>query len=58
MRFLPGRGTTDQRFTLSRILEVTWEIAQPVYMCFVDLEILSRSQTICKQQISLSTIVS
>ena len=36
--FRPGRGTTDQLFTLSRILEGAWEFAQPVYMCFVDLE--------------------
>ena len=36
--FRPGRGTTDQLFTLARILEGTWEYAHPVYMCFVDLE--------------------
>ncbi|KAL7854802.1 hypothetical protein SRHO_G00169920 [Serrasalmus rhombeus] len=36
--FRPGRGTLDQLFTLSRILEGSWEFAQPVYMCFVDLE--------------------
>ena len=36
--FRPGRGTTDQLFTLARILEGAWEYAQPVYMCFVDLE--------------------
>ena len=36
--FRPGRGTVDQLFTLGRILEVAWEYAQPVYMCFVDLE--------------------
>ena len=34
----PGRGTTDQLFTLARILEGAWEYAYPVYMCFVDLE--------------------
>ena len=33
-----GRGTTDQLFTLSRILEGTWEYAHPVYMYFVYLE--------------------
>ncbi|KAK5875618.1 hypothetical protein CesoFtcFv8_026682 [Champsocephalus esox] len=36
--FRPGRGTTDQLFTLARILEGAWEYAYPVYMCFVDLE--------------------
>ena len=36
--FLPGCGTTDQLFTLARILEGAWEYAYPVYMCFVDLE--------------------
>uniref|UniRef100_A0AAQ4RS36 Reverse transcriptase domain-containing protein n=1 Tax=Gasterosteus aculeatus aculeatus TaxID=481459 RepID=A0AAQ4RS36_GASAC len=36
--FRPGRGTTDQLFTLSRIIEGAWEYAHPVYMCFVDLE--------------------
>ena len=36
--FCPGRGTTDQLFTLARILEGAWEYAHPVYMCFVDLE--------------------
>ena len=28
----------DQLYTLCRILERTWEFAQPVHMCFVDLE--------------------
>ena len=37
-RFLPGRGTTDQLFTLAKILEGAWEYAYPVYMYFVDLE--------------------
>ncbi|CAJ1080918.1 hypothetical protein D4764_15G0006070 [Xyrichtys novacula] len=37
-RFRPGRGTTDQLFTLARVLEGRWEFAQPVHMCFVDLE--------------------
>ncbi|KAL7874956.1 hypothetical protein SRHO_G00059260 [Serrasalmus rhombeus] len=36
--FRRGRGTLDQLFTLSRILEGSWEFAQPVHMCFVDLE--------------------
>uniref|UniRef100_A0AAQ4R3P6 Reverse transcriptase domain-containing protein n=1 Tax=Gasterosteus aculeatus aculeatus TaxID=481459 RepID=A0AAQ4R3P6_GASAC len=36
--FRPGRGTTDQLFTLSRIIEGAWEYAHPVYICFVDLE--------------------
>ena len=36
--FRPGRGTTDQLFTLAGILEKAWEYAYPVYMCFVDLE--------------------
>ena len=34
----PGRGTVDQLYTLCRILEGAWEFAQPVHMCFVDLE--------------------
>ena len=32
--FCPGRGTVDQLYTL----EGAWEFAQPVQMCFVDLE--------------------
>uniref|UniRef100_A0A8C5HIH4 Reverse transcriptase domain-containing protein n=1 Tax=Gouania willdenowi TaxID=441366 RepID=A0A8C5HIH4_GOUWI len=36
--FRPGRGTVDQLYTLSRVLEGSWEFAQPVHMCFVDLE--------------------
>ncbi|TWW66946.1 hypothetical protein D4764_20G0009780 [Takifugu flavidus] len=36
--FRPGRGTTDQLFTLAGVLEGRWEFAQPVHMCFVDLE--------------------
>ena len=31
--FRPGRGTVDQP-----LLEGAWEFAQPVHMCFVDLE--------------------
>ncbi|KAI3367555.1 hypothetical protein L3Q82_026398 [Scortum barcoo] len=39
MRFsFPGRGTLDQLYTLHRVLEGLWEFAQPVHMCFVDLE--------------------
>ncbi|KAI3356488.1 hypothetical protein L3Q82_017695, partial [Scortum barcoo] len=34
----PGRGTLDQLYTLHRVLEGLWEFAQPVHMCFVDLE--------------------
>ncbi|TWW54384.1 hypothetical protein D4764_0180610 [Takifugu flavidus] len=36
--FCPGRGTVDQLYTLSRVLEGAWEFAQQVHMCFVDLE--------------------
>ncbi|KAK3558055.1 hypothetical protein QTP86_006473 [Hemibagrus guttatus] len=36
--FRPSRGTLDQLYTLHRVLEVSWEFAQPVHMCFVDLE--------------------
>uniref|UniRef100_A0A8C4S0K5 Reverse transcriptase domain-containing protein n=1 Tax=Erpetoichthys calabaricus TaxID=27687 RepID=A0A8C4S0K5_ERPCA len=36
--FRPGRGTVDQLYTLSRVLEGAWEFTQQVYMCFVDLE--------------------
>ncbi|TWW82263.1 5-hydroxytryptamine receptor 3A [Takifugu flavidus] len=36
--FSPGCGTVDQLYTLSRIFEGAWEFAQPVHMCFVDLE--------------------
>uniref|UniRef100_A0A7N8Y8H8 Reverse transcriptase domain-containing protein n=1 Tax=Mastacembelus armatus TaxID=205130 RepID=A0A7N8Y8H8_9TELE len=36
--FCPGRGTLDQLYTLSRVLEGSWEFSQPVHMCFVDLE--------------------
>uniref|UniRef100_A0A671XIN0 Reverse transcriptase domain-containing protein n=1 Tax=Sparus aurata TaxID=8175 RepID=A0A671XIN0_SPAAU len=36
--FRPGRGTLDQLYTLRRVLEGSWEFAQPVHMCFVDLE--------------------
>ncbi len=38
MVFVPGRGTLDQLCTLSRMLEGSWEFAQPIHMCFVDLE--------------------
>ncbi|TWW53801.1 hypothetical protein D4764_0263840 [Takifugu flavidus] len=38
MWFRPGRGTVDQIYTLSRVFEGAWEFAQPVHMCFVDLE--------------------
>ncbi|KAK3520909.1 hypothetical protein QTP86_002418, partial [Hemibagrus guttatus] len=36
--FRPSRGTLDQLYTLHRVLEGPWEFAQPVHMCFVDLE--------------------
>ncbi len=36
--FRPGRGTLDQLYTVSRVLECSWEFAQPIHMCFVDLE--------------------
>ena len=36
--FHPGRGAKDQLFSLSQIFERMWVYAQPVYMCFVDLE--------------------
>ncbi|KAK3572660.1 hypothetical protein QTP86_001628 [Hemibagrus guttatus] len=36
--FCPGRGTLDQLHTLHRVLKDSWEFAQPVHMCFVDLE--------------------
>ncbi|KAI3376271.1 hypothetical protein L3Q82_016774 [Scortum barcoo] len=35
--FRPGHGTLDQLYTC-RVLEGLWEFAQPVHMCFVDLE--------------------
>jgi len=28
----------EQLYTLSRVLEGSWEFAQPIHMCFVDLE--------------------
>ncbi|KAI3376374.1 hypothetical protein L3Q82_016856 [Scortum barcoo] len=31
-------NTVDQLYTLHRVLEGLWEFAQPVHMCFVDLE--------------------
>ncbi|TWW73573.1 hypothetical protein D4764_15G0009670, partial [Takifugu flavidus] len=36
--FRPGRGIVDQLYTLSRVFEGAWEFAQPVHMCFVDME--------------------
>ncbi|KAI3352838.1 hypothetical protein L3Q82_019412, partial [Scortum barcoo] len=37
--FRPGRGTVDQLYTLQAgCFEGLWEFAQPVHMCFVDLE--------------------
>ncbi|TWW77246.1 hypothetical protein D4764_12G0006360 [Takifugu flavidus] len=36
--FRPGHRTTDHLFTLAGVLEGSYEFAQPVHMCFVDLE--------------------
>ena len=36
--FRPGCGTVDQLYTLMRALVRDWEFAQPVHMCFVDLD--------------------
>uniref|UniRef100_A0A8C6NPK6 Reverse transcriptase domain-containing protein n=1 Tax=Nothobranchius furzeri TaxID=105023 RepID=A0A8C6NPK6_NOTFU len=36
--FCPGRGTVEQLYTLARVMEGAWEFAQPIHMCFVDLE--------------------
>uniref|UniRef100_A0A8C6M635 Reverse transcriptase domain-containing protein n=1 Tax=Nothobranchius furzeri TaxID=105023 RepID=A0A8C6M635_NOTFU len=36
--FRPGCGTVDQLYTLARVMEGAWEFAQPIHMCFVDLE--------------------
>ncbi|KAK3515182.1 hypothetical protein QTP70_009592 [Hemibagrus guttatus] len=33
-----GHGRLGQLYTLHRVLEGSWEFAQPVHMCFVDLE--------------------
>ena len=36
--FHPGCRTLDQLYTLRRVLRNSWGFAQPVHMCFVDLE--------------------
>jgi len=36
--FCPGHGTVDRLYTLTRVLQGAWKFAQPVHMCFVDLE--------------------
>lgn len=38
MFFCPGCGTLEQLYTLTRVLEGSWEFVRPVHMCFVDLE--------------------
>ncbi|KAI3360990.1 hypothetical protein L3Q82_013203 [Scortum barcoo] len=38
MHFSSQSGTLDQLYTPHRVLEGLWEFAQPVHMCFVDLE--------------------
>ncbi|KAK3530421.1 hypothetical protein QTP86_024466 [Hemibagrus guttatus] len=34
----PSHGTLDQLYTLHKVLEGSWEFAQPVHTCLVDLE--------------------
>ena len=36
--FRPGHGILDQLYTLASVLEGAWEFAQPVHVCFMDLE--------------------
>ncbi|MDY6930075.1 MAG: reverse transcriptase family protein [Pseudomonadota bacterium] len=36
--FRPGRGCTDQIFTLRRVLEHRWSYQQPTVACFVDFK--------------------
>ncbi|KAI3358423.1 hypothetical protein L3Q82_014856 [Scortum barcoo] len=36
--FVPVVEQLDKLYTLHRVLEGLWEFAQPVHMCFVDLE--------------------
>ena len=36
--FCPGRGTTDQLFTLCQVFEKAWEFAKPVYTALIDLK--------------------
>lgn len=36
--FHDGHATVDQLYTLNRVYNGVWEVAQAVYMCFVDLE--------------------
>ncbi|KAK3564038.1 hypothetical protein QTP86_006949 [Hemibagrus guttatus] len=38
IKHIDSCGTLDQLYTLHRVLEGSWEFAQPVHMCFVDLE--------------------
>ncbi|KAK3515853.1 hypothetical protein QTP70_034764, partial [Hemibagrus guttatus] len=39
--FRPSRGTLDQLYTFHRVLEGSWEFAQPVHMCFGKLSTVS-----------------
>ena len=36
--FRPGRGTTNQLFTLSQVFEKAWEFAKQIYTAFIDLD--------------------
>jgi hypothetical protein len=35
--FRPNRGCPDQIFSLTRVMELSWEFGTPIYMCFIDL---------------------
>lgn len=37
-RYLPGHGTVDQPFILLQFCERSWECADPLYTCLMDLE--------------------
>jgi len=36
--FHPGHSTTDQNFTFQELFKKSWEYAENLYICFVDLE--------------------